>query len=112
MAALLGARVPENGKEVPGTGIVVPRVIFWLPNSLTCCCPLFVWFFLEPPEVELSLESIEALSENAESLSGLSIRFPESEDKSHSNFAGKFWGLGTVHVPGTNLEKLRKRMLR
>ena len=38
-----------------------------------------VWFFLEPPEVELSLESIEALSENAESLSGLSIRFPNGE---------------------------------
>ena len=34
------------------------------------------WFFLDPPEAELSLESIEALSEKAESLSGLSIRLP------------------------------------
>ena len=52
---------------------------------LTCCCCPLVWFFLEPPDVELSLESIEALSENAESLSGLSIRFPEEEESSCSN---------------------------
>ena len=79
MAALLGARVPGTRKEVPGNLYRSPRVIFWLQNPLTCCCPLFVWFFLEPPEVELSLESIEALSENAESLSGLSIRFSNGE---------------------------------